>query len=155
LEKEADDILRMFKNSNFRYQLYEHKEVYTSQEAARVRGVKLKTGCKSMVLKTKGGNFIVANVAADRRIDLRKLEQVVGSKLSFASKEEVLQVTNCESGSVPPFGNLFGLATFLDKSVLENDFVNFNIGVLTKSVKISREALLKLMNPEVSEFSKA
>ena len=154
MEKEAEKILSIFRENNVDYQLYEHEPVYTSQEAAKVRGVELKTGCKSMVLKTKGGKFVLVNVAADKKIDIKKLEKIVGDKLSFASKEEVLQATNCEPGSVPPFGKLFGLPTFLDESVLENDFVNFNIGMLTKSVKISKQDLLKIMKPTISKFSK-
>jgi len=155
VKKEAEKILNIFKENNVTYQLYEHEPVYTSQEAAKIRGVELKTGCKSMVLRTKDGKFVLANVAADRKIDLKKLERMLDRKLSFASKEEVLQTTNCESGSVPPFGKLFGLPTFLDESVLENDFVNFNIGMLTRSVKISKQDLLKLMDPTISKFSKA
>jgi Ala-tRNA(Pro) deacylase len=154
VKKEAEKILRIFKENNVDYQLYEHEPVYTSQEAATVRGVELKTGCKSMVLKTKNDKFILADVAADKKIDLKKLEKIVGDKLSFATKEEVLQATNCEPGSVPPFGELFGLHTFLDESVSENAFVNFNIGLLTKSVKISKQDLLKIMKPTISKFSK-
>ena len=154
MEEEAERILKIFKENNVWYQLYEHQPVYTSQEAARVRGVELKTGCKSMVLKRKDGNFIIANIAADKKIDFKKLESFLGVKLNFATREEVLKTTNCESGSVPPFGKLFGLPTFLDQSVLENDFVNFNIGLLTKSVKISKQDLLKLMDPIILKFSK-
>jgi len=51
LEKEAEDILRILKENESDYTLYEHKPVFTSKHAAEVRGVKLKTGCKSMVLK--------------------------------------------------------------------------------------------------------
>lgn len=155
MKKEAEKILSIFKENNVTYQLYEHEPVYTSQEAAKIRGVELKTGCKSMVLKTKDGKFVLANVSANKKIDLKKLERMLDCKLSFASKEEVLQTTNCESGSVPPFGKLFGLPTFLDESVLENDFVNFNIGMLTRSVKISKQDLLKVMDPTISKFSKA
>jgi Ala-tRNA(Pro) deacylase len=155
VKKEAEKILSIFKENNVTYQLYEHEPVYTSQEAAKIRGVELKTGCKSMVLKTKDGKFVLANVSANKKIDLKKLERMLDCKLSFASKEEVLQTTNCESGSVPPFGKLFGLPTFLDESVLENDFVNFNIGMLTRSVKISKQDLLKVMDPTISKFSKA
>jgi Ala-tRNA(Pro) deacylase len=154
LEKEAQRILSIFKENNVEYQLYEHEPVYTSQQAATVRGVELKTGCKSMLLKTRPGKFIIANLAADRKIDLKKLEKIAGEKLSFATKEEVLKATNCEPGSVPPFGKLFGLPTYLDESVLENDFVNFNIGMLTKSVKISKQNLLSIMEPEIGKFYK-
>ncbi len=154
VEKETEKILSIFKENRVNFQLYEHEPVYTSQQAAIVRGVELKTGCKSMLLKTKTGKFILANLAADRKIDLKKLEKIVNDKLSFATKEEVLQTTNCEPGSVPPFGKLFGLPAFLDESVLENEFVNFNIGMLTKSVKISKQDLLKIMEPKISKFSK-
>lgn len=108
-----------------------------------------------MMLKTKDGKFVLANVAPDKKIDLKKLEKLVGPRLSFATKEELLQSNNCESGSVPPFGNLFGLHTFLDESVLENDFANFNIGMLTKSVKINKQDLLKIMKPVISKFAKS
>ena len=155
MKEEAEKILQIFQEKNVSYQLYDHSPVYTSQEAAKVRGVELKTGCKSMVLKRKDGKFILANVAADKKIDFKKLESFLGVKLSFATREEVLKATNCESGSVPPFGKLFGLPTFLDQSVLENDFVNFNIGLLTRSVKISKQDLLKLMDPIILKFSKS
>jgi len=105
-------------------------------------------------LKRKNGGYILANIAADRKIDFRTLEHHFGTKLSFASKDEVFKTTNCESGSVPPFGKLFGMPTVLDPSVLENDFVNFNIGLLTKSVKISKDDLLRLMEPIILRFSK-
>jgi Ala-tRNA(Pro) deacylase len=154
MKEEADKILRLFAENNVCYQLYKHPPVYTSEEAAKVRGVDLKTGCKSMVLKRKDGGFIVANIAADRKIDFKTLESFLGTKLIFATKEEVLKATNCESGSVPPFGKLFGLPTFLDSSVLENDFVNFNIGLLTESVKISKQDLLRLLQPTILKFSK-
>ena len=154
MNKEAERILDLFKQNNVAYQLYEHPPVYTSEEAAQVRGVELRTGCKSMVLKGKTGKLVLANVAADRKIDFKVLEAFLGEKLSFASKEEVLKATNCESGSVPPFGKLFGLPTFLDPSVMENECVNFNIGMLTRSVKISREDLLRLMEPTVLKFAK-
>jgi Ala-tRNA(Pro) deacylase len=155
LEKEAEKILKIFEEGGINYKFYEHEPVYTSEQAAEVRGVELKTGCKSMILKTKEGKFIMANIAADRRIDLKKLERIVGDRLSFATREEVLKATNCESGSVPPFGRLFGLQTLLDESVLENDFVNFNIGVLTKSVRISKEDLVRVMNPVIARFARS
>ena len=154
MKREAEKILSIFKENNVDYQLYEHEPVYTSQEAAVARGVELKKGCKSMVLKTEEEKFILANVAADRKIDIKKLEKLTGDKLRFATREEVLQATNCEPGSVPPLGKLFGLPTFLDESILENDFVNFNICMLTKSVKIKMQDLLKIMEPTISKFSK-
>jgi len=54
--KEAEKILRIFEENSVDYQLYEHEPVYTSKQAANSRGVKLKTGCKSMVLISNGNS---------------------------------------------------------------------------------------------------
>ena len=158
MEKESIALLDLFKERGVEFTLHEHAPVYTSEEASRVRNVELKTGVKAMVVREKGqeAKFLLVDVAADRRIDFVKLETLAGVKhFRFATREEVLERTNCEPGSVHPFGSLFGIPTFLDNSVLENEFVNFNIGMLTKSVRIRSRDLLRVMQPELlGDFSK-
>ena len=83
LKEEEEKILQIFQENKVSYQLYEHQPVYTSQEAAKVRGVELKTGCKSMVLKRKDGKFILANIAADKKIDFKKF---------FLTRSQILPV---------------------------------------------------------------
>ena len=138
--------------------MHEHPPVYTSEEASRVRNVELKTGVKAMLVRDKRAEdgYLLVDVAADRRIDFTKLETLANVKhFRFATRDEVLSRTNCEPGSVHPIGHLFGVPTFLDISVFENEFVNFNIGMLTKSVQIRSRDLLKVMEPELlGDFSK-
>ena len=154
MKAEAEKILKLLKDNKVIYHLYEHDPVYTSEEAAKVRGVELKSGCKSMILRLTNGEFILANLAADRKIDMKKLGAIANSTLRFATKEEVLAVTNCQPGSVPPFGRLWSLKSFLDESILQNSEANFNIGLLTQSVRISVSDLIRIMNPTVASFSK-
>lgn len=158
MEKESAVLLYFFKENGIEYTLYDHAPVYTSEEASRVRNVELKTGVKAMLVREKGeaANFLLADIAADRRIDFSKLEALARVKhFRFATREEVLEKTNCEPGSVHPFGRLFGIPTFLDNSVLENEFVNFNIGMLTKSVRIRSRDLLTTVQPKLlGDFSK-
>jgi len=148
-------LLREFlQRSGVRFDVSEHAAVFTSEEAARVRGVELKTGVKALVLKTEERGFVLGLVAADRRIDLKKLAKILGAKkLQLASSSEVLRLTGCEVGSVHPFGNLFGLPTYLDRSILENDLVNFNAGLHTVSVQMRAEDLVKVIKPVIGEFS--
>jgi Ala-tRNA(Pro) deacylase len=152
-----ETLLEWFKTNNVQYHLYEHEPVHTSEEASRVRGVELKTGVKAMLLREKnGGKFLLADVAADRKLDIRKLEEIAKARhLRFATRDEVISATGCEPGSVHPLGHLFRIETFLDNSVLENEFVNFNIGLLTRSVKINSRDLLRVLQPDViGDFSK-
>jgi len=152
-----EKLLDWFRTNNVQYNIYEHGAVYTSEEASHVRGVELKTGVKAMLLREKdGGKFLLADVAADRKLDFRKLEEIAKARhIRFATRDEVISATGCEPGSVHPIGHLFGIETFLDNSVLDNEFVNFNIGMLTRSVKINSRDLLKVLRPEViANFSK-
>ena len=158
MEAEASALIDLFRSNGIEYSLYEHAPVYTSEEASKVRNVELKTGVKAMLVRAKSSEaiYLLADIAADRRIDFAKLEPLANVKhFRFATREEVLKKTRCEPGSVHPFGHVFGITTFLDNSVLENEYVNFNIGMLTKSVKIRSRDLLKIMQPDLmADFSK-
>lgn len=150
--------LRMIKDlldrNGILYEVSEHEPVYTSEQAARVRGVELKTGVKALVLKTKEGDFVMGLVAADRRIDMKKLAKIVGTRrLRLASQEEVQKRTGCEIGSVHPFGNLHDLPTYLDISILESDMVNFNAGLHTVSIQMKARDLIETVRPTIDSFS--
>ncbi|MEM2215873.1 MAG: YbaK/EbsC family protein [Nitrososphaerota archaeon] len=149
-------LLKKFLDDNgVVYRVYEHEPVYTSEQAARVRRVELKTGVKALIIKTPDERFILGLVAADRKIDLAKLAKIVGvKKLKLATPIEVLEKTGCEIGSVHPFGNLYNLQTYLDRSVLENTWVNFNAGLHTVSIHMKTEDLVRLVKPVIADFSK-
>ncbi len=147
-------IKKLLDDNGINYQVSEHEPVYTSEQAAEVRGVELKTGVKALVLRTEEGSFVMGLVAADRRIDLKKLAKIVKTKkLRLASPQEVLKITGCEVGSVHPFGNLHRLPTYLDSSVLENDMVNFNVGLHTVSIHMKAKDLIKAIRPVIENFS--
>jgi len=148
-------VKELLEHNGIAYEVSEHAPVYTSEEAARVRKVKLKTGVKALVLKTDEGKLVMGLIAADRKIDLKKLAKIAGTKkLQLASSQEVLKTTGCEVGSVHPFGNLHGLPTYLDSSILENDTVNFNAGLHTVSIQMRAKDLIKAIRPVVKDFSK-
>ena len=149
-------LIKELLNSNgITYEVSEHEPVYTSEQAAKVRGVELKTGVKALVLKTEEGSFVMGLIAADKRIDLKKLAKIARTKkLRLASPQEVLKITGCEVGSVHPFGNLHRLPTYLDHSVLENNMVNFDAGLHTVSIQMKAKDLVKAIRPVIEIFSK-
>ena len=148
-------IKELLDRNGISYKVSEHEPVYTSEQAARVRGVELKTGVKALVLKSMEGSFVIGLVAADRKIDLKKLAKIVKTKkLRLASPQDVLKITGCEVGSVHPFGSLHELPTYLDSSIMENDMVNFNAGLHTVSIEMKAEDLVKAIRPSIRIFSK-
>lgn len=145
VSKRIEDIL---KDSGVDYRITEHEPVFTSEGAANVRGVDPKTGVKALVLKTPEGRFIIGLCPGDKRLDLKAISRLEGvKKLALASPIEVLKVTDCEVGSVPPFGFSKKLKTYMDKDVLDNEEVNFNIGLHTKSAAMKSKDLKDIIEP--------
>jgi len=136
------------------YKILEHKAVYTSQEAAQVRGTQLKQGAKALVCKLEKG-FIQAVISAAKELDTEKLKKILDVKnIALASADDVKKIAGISIGAVPPFGNLFGVHVYLDKSIMENDEVAFNAGLHTKSIIMKATDLLKITGGKIGEFSK-
>lgn len=136
------------------HEVLEHRAVFTSRETAEVRGTELKQGCKALICKTEEG-FIQAVVSGAKELDILKLQKLtLFKKIELANAKEVRKETGCNIGSVPPFGNLFNLKVYFDKSVVENDIVAFNAGTHTKSIKMKAKDLIKVVNPVIGEFGK-
>ena len=148
LEKIREMLLKEKKE----FELMEHEPVFTCKQAAEVRGTPLKEGAKALVLKSEKG-YIMAVLPGDKEIDVDKLKKILRvSRLELAAPEDVKKMSGCGVGSVPPFGNIFGIDLFVDKSLKENKGVNFNAGSHTTSIKMSSVAYLELAKGKEAEF---
>ncbi|MBI4173894.1 MAG: hypothetical protein HY519_04195, partial [Candidatus Aenigmarchaeota archaeon] len=104
------------------YKVTEHVAAYTSEQAAGIRNVELKTGVKALVCKSTEGKFLLVLARADRKADLKKIARLEGTKkVHLATPNEVLQATGCEIGSIPPFGHANPLKVYFDQGILDNE----------------------------------
>jgi Ala-tRNA(Pro) deacylase len=130
-----------------------HAPVYTSEEAAAVRGVPLCTGAKALVVKA-GEAFVLLVVPADRKLDSKKARASLSVKgLRFASREEVEQLTGLTPGSIPPFGSLFGLPTCCDPALAHNEQINFNAGDHSVSVSMRCADYVAVESPRLADLT--
>ncbi|MFH1641631.1 MAG: YbaK/EbsC family protein [Nanoarchaeota archaeon] len=132
----------------------EHEAVYTSEQAAKIRGTELKQGCKALICKTENG-YIQACVSGAKGIDMDKLKKALAVKeAELADAKSVKKISDCSIGAVPPFGNLFSIPVYFDKSVTKNETVAFNAGEHTKSIKMKSADLVKVTGAKIFEFSR-
>lgn len=136
------------------YRHFEHEPVFTSEQAARVRGTDPHSGAKALVMKGDDG-FVLAVIPADLELDGPAFRKRIGSrKLRFATREELLHLTGLAPGAVPPFGSLFGLSTHCDARLAENEFINFNAGSHSESLQIAYADYVRCENPELGAFAR-
>jgi Ala-tRNA(Pro) deacylase len=130
-----------------------HEPVYTSEQAAAVRGTSLASGAKALVVKA-GERFVLLVLPADRKLDSKKARASLGVKaLRFASREEVEELTGLQPGSIPPFGSLFRLPTYCDPALAENSSINFNAADHAVSVQMSYADYVRVENPTLGSVS--
>jgi Ala-tRNA(Pro) deacylase len=62
-------------------------------------------------------------------------------------------IKSCFNGAIPPFGSLFNLPTYVDKSLInQGDKISFNAGLRTKSLVIDTKDYISIENPIICEF---
>jgi len=146
-----------------------HGPTLTSEAsvAARVAGgwadTTLASGAKAMLLvqskssQSKSSQFMLCVLAADRKLDWKKIKKEVAKDLRLATAEEVWTVARCLPGAVPPFASQFFLKpppkTFMDQSLANLEFLNFNCGLRTRSARMSLKAYLDLEAPTHVDIS--
>ncbi len=153
MQEQFDEIKRFLDGKGVRYEVTEHEPVYTSEDAARIRGEDIRTGAKALIFKADA-NFVLCIVPGDRKIDTKKLKEILSCKdVRMATPEEVLRVSGCEIGSVHPVGNIMGIKTYADRHLFENEYVNFNAGLHTASMRMKSSDFLSLIRPEVVDYA--
>jgi len=150
-----EKIKKLLDDNKIQYEVLTHEPVYTSEQAAQMRGkgmdVGMRRGAKAMIFRVDD-KYVQCIVPAHKIVDTKKVKVLLNAKkVKLASAEEVLHVTDCEIGSVPPFGNLFNLQVYCDKQLSEE--IDFNAGLHDTSITMQRADWEKVVKPIIVDIS--
>ena len=135
------------------FDVLRHEPVFTSDQAAAVRGTPLASGAKALICRADE-RFLMIVLPADRKLASKAVRRAGGIKsLRFASREEVEQLTALQPGSIPPFGSLFGLPTWCDQRLSEQPRINFNAGVHSISISMAYEDYIAAEQPQIGQYA--
>lgn len=135
------------------FRVTQHAPVFTSEEAAAIRGAPLCSGAKALVVKADE-TYLLLVLPADRKLDSKKARAHLAVKsLRFATREEVAQLTGLQPGSIPPFGSLFELPTYCDPALGENVHINFNAGDHSISISMSYTDYVLAEHPRLLDIT--
>jgi len=148
-------IKDLLNSNSINFREARHEPAKTSQESARARGEDISIGGKALVLKIED-SFKIFVLSAAKKLDSAAIKKRFNIKrLRFANRDELLELTGLEPGSIPPFGPpLFDLELFVDNSIVKNERIAFNAGTHTDSIIMSVKDYLELTKPTIFNFSK-
>jgi len=146
-------LIDCLNESKVRYEILHHPEAVTAQRIAQAEHVKGRHHAKVVMIKS-GEQRLMAVLPADHQIDLEKVGKVIGETASLDSEKEFKSLfPDCAIGAMPPFGNLYGLPTYVDKSLAAQDYIVFEAGTHSDAIKLRYRDYEKIVKPQVEDLA--
>jgi len=141
-------------DQHIKYVTIQHSMAYTAQEIAAKAHIPGKELAKTVIVKIDGKNAM-AVLPASYRINLGRLKQVCrASQVELASEEDFRDLfPGCETGAMPPFGNLYNMDVYVENSLVDDEDIAFNAGSHTELIKLSYQDFEKLVHPKTASFT--
>ena len=139
---------------NARYLVISHSPAYTAQGIAGLTHISGKELAKTVILNLDG-NLVMAVLPASFHVDLQALRRAVNAQNVMLATEEEFQdrFPQCETGAMPPFGNLYGMPVFADASLENDKEIAFNAGTHRELIRMMWVDYVKLVQPVILEFA--
>ena len=159
-------LLKFLEDNKIKYEIIKHKTVYTAIDAAGTQHVKPDEIVKTLVMNLYN-KYALALLSASKNLDKNKFKKAVNAwtkknnaktvrKIGFAKEIWMKKNIKGSVGATPPFGELIGMPTFVETSLLKQKNLFINTGDYEYSVKLSRAGFEKAIGKEIfkGSFSK-
>jgi Ala-tRNA(Pro) deacylase len=137
-----------------RYMVISHSPAFTAQGIAGLAHIPGKELAKTVMVKLDG-SLAMAVLPAKYHVDLTALKRAAAAKTaSLATEDEFKELfLECETGAMPPFGNLYGIAVYADASLEDDKEIAFNAGTHRELIRMSWEDYKELVGPRMVRFA--
>ena len=141
-------IREFLDGSKVRYVMISHSPAYTAQETAQSTHISGRDMAKTVVVKVDG-RLAMAVVPAATEVDLELLRRQTGAgEVKLAHESDFAdRFLGCQLGTVPPFGNLFGVDTYVDRDLIRTIEFGFPAGTHTDVIVMRTEDFERLVRP--------
>ena len=149
--------LRKFLDSHhIKYLVISHSLAYTAQGITALTHVSGKKLAKTVIVKIDG-ILAMAVVPASLHVDLDRMRSLTGAQTVEMASEREFKDTfpDCETGALPPFGNLYDMPVYADPSLAENEEIAFSAGTHRELVRMNWYDMGRLVNPLIAQLTHA
>jgi Ala-tRNA(Pro) deacylase len=139
--------------NNVKYVSITHSTAYTAQELAALTHTKGRDLAKTVIVKLDDA-LAMAVLPASYQIALDELKQCAGATTAALATETEFRsrFSGCETGAMPPFGNLYDMPVFVDESLTKDKEIAFNAGSHNELIRLAYVDFERLVNPKVLKF---
>ena len=135
------------------YEVLPHSRAVGALQVARTLHVPEQHMAKVVIVKVKE-QFVTTVLPARWTVDLHGLRKMFGShRVRLATEQEMTELfPDCEVGAMPPFGMLYGLPVYVDRSLVHDEEIVFEAGTHSEAISMRYWDFAALMFPTVVEL---
>jgi len=150
----ANKLKRFLDENHIRYISIRHSPAYTAQETAASAHIPGKEVIKTVMLYIDG-ELAMAVLPSTRMLDLELLRHVADAESVTLATENQFKdrFPDCEAGAMPPFGNLYEMPVYVDRSVTLDEQIAFNAGSHAELILLDYGDYERLVHPIIAEFA--
>jgi len=147
-------LLNYLDENEVRYVILYHSPAYTAQGIAGLAHIPGQELAKTVIVLLDG-KLVMAVLPAKYHVDLMLLRKRAKAKTVELASEEDFQsrFAGCETGAMPPFGNLFGVPVYADMTLEKDAVIAFNAGTHRELIRMSWADYKKLVQPTMMSFA--
>jgi len=150
----VEKMKKFLDENGVKYVTFQHSPAYTAQEIAQSAHIPGKNLAKIVMLRIDG-RLAMAVIPASHQLNLRPLKDAANANMVKLANEQDFKgmFPDCETGAMPPFGNLYDMNVFVSEALAEDEAIAFNAGTHTELVGLAYRDFERLVRPKVGNFS--
>jgi Ala-tRNA(Pro) deacylase len=136
-----------------KYVTISHSPAFTAQEIAAAAHIPGKEMAKAVMARIDG-EMVMVVLPASMKVDFGRLLDATGAQeVELAQEREFADLfPGCDLGAMPPFGNLFGLRTFVAEELTDDEEIAFNAGSHIELIRMAWKDFSDLVQPKIVPF---
>ena len=137
-----------------KYTTTNHSPAFTAMEVAQMAHIPGKQMAKVVIMRLEQ-RLTMTVLPANYRINSARMVQAMHTaNLRIAIEDEFGHMfPDCELGAMPPFGNLYGMHTYVAQSLTEDEYITFSAGTHSQVITMLTEDYLRLVQPHILSFT--
>ncbi len=148
--------LRHYLDENgVKYVVIAHSPAFTAQGITAQVHIPGKEFAKTLIVKLDG-ELAMAVLPASVDLDLALLKNVLQAEaVALASEDEFKDLfPDCDTGAMPPFGNLYGMRVFAEETLSLDKEIVFNACSHRELIRMGWQDFEKLARPRLMRLAK-
>lgn len=131
-----------------------HQVAFTAQEVAASEHLPGDMVAK-VVMVFADTDMAMLVLPASQRVDLTKVAAALGATDAWLADEHEFaeMFPDCEVGAMPPFGNLYNISVYVDRTLIEDETIVVQAGTHTDTLQLRYADYAHLVNPRVVDIA--